>query len=140
MVQEQIEVANTIVDKMNSSGYSVTNTRRRIIAEILRNQKIFTSEELTKSLPNLGRATIYRTLKILNEIGSICKLNISEENNFYTISFSDHHLHTICKKCNEIKEINLISVEKSIRQLGKKIDGDIISHNLDIFIVCTKCS
>ena len=42
MVQDQIEVANTIVDKMNSSGYSVTNTRRRIIAEILRNQKIFT--------------------------------------------------------------------------------------------------
>ena len=77
MVQDQIEVANTIVDKMNSSGYSVTNTRRRIIAEILRNQKIFTSEELTKSLPNLGRATIYRTLKILNEIGSICKLNVS---------------------------------------------------------------
>ena len=73
MVYDQIEVANTIINKMNSSGYSVTNTRRRIIAEILRNQKIFTSEELTKALPNLGRATIYRTLKILNEIGSICK-------------------------------------------------------------------
>ncbi len=76
MVQDQVEIVDSIVDFIVSSGNSMTNSRRRIIAEIVRKQGLFTAEELAKSLPNIGRATVYRTLKLLYEIGKICRINI----------------------------------------------------------------
>ena len=65
MVQNQIEIVDSIVELIVSSGSSVTNSRRRIIAEIVRKDGLFTAEEIAKDLPNIGRATVYRTIKLL---------------------------------------------------------------------------
>ena len=67
MVYDQIDIVNKLIESINISGNSVTNSRRRIIAEIVRKEGLFTSEELAKSLPNIGRATVYRTLRLLYE-------------------------------------------------------------------------
>ena len=139
MFNNQINTVNRLIDLVNISGNSITNSRRRIIAEIARKEGLFTSEELTKSLPNIGRATVYRTLKLLHDIGSICRINIVDEHSYYTLSLSDHHHHTVCKECNKIEEINLIGFEKDLRLYEKNINGNILSHNLEIYIVCGEC-
>ena len=140
MVYDQIDIVNKLIESINISGNSVTNSRRRIIAEIVRKEGLFTSEELAKSLPNIGRATVYRTLRLLYEQGSVCRINIVDDHSDYTLSSSDHHHHTVCKKCNKIDEINLIGLEKSIKQFEKNINGEILSHNLEIYILCSDCT
>jgi len=140
MVQDQVEIVDSIVDFIVSSGNSMTNSRRRIIAEIVRKQGLFTAEELAKSLPNIGRATVYRTLKLLYEIGKICRINIIDEHSYYTLSSSDHHHHTVCKKCNKIEEINLPGLEKSIKQYEKLLSVELLSHNLELYIICKDCN
>lgn len=139
MFNNQINTVNRLIDLVNISGNSITNSRRRIIAEIARKEGLFTSEELAKSLPNIGRATVYRTLKLLYDIGSICRINIVDEHSYYALSLSDHHHHTVCKECNKIEEINLIGFEKDLRLYEKNINGNILSHNLEIYIVCGEC-
>ena len=106
MVNNQVETVNKLIELVNISGNSITSSRRRIIAEIARQEGLFTSEELAKALPNIGRATVYRTLRLLYEIGTICRINIVDEHSYYAISLSDHHHHTVCKNCNKIEEIN----------------------------------
>ena len=76
MVQNQIEIVDSIVELIVSSGSSVTNSRRRIIAEIVRKDGLFTAEEIAKDLPNIGRATVYRTIKLFEEAGIIEKPKI----------------------------------------------------------------
>ena len=61
MVNNQVETVNKLIELVNISGNSITSSRRRIIAEIARQEGLFTSEELAKALPNIGRATVYRT-------------------------------------------------------------------------------
>ena len=139
MLNNQIKTVNRLIDLVNISGNSITNSRRRIIAEIARKEGLFTSEELAKSLPNIGRATVYRTLKLLYDIGSICRINIVDEHSYYALSLSDHHHHTVCKECNKIEEINLNGFEKDLRKYEKNINGNILSHNLEIYIVCGEC-
>lgn len=139
MFNNQINTVNRLIDLVNISGNSITNSRRRIIAEIARKEGLFTSEELAKSLPNIGRATVYRTLKLLYDIGSICRINIVDEHSYYALSLSDHHHHTVCKECNKIEEINLNGFEKDLRKYEKNINGNILSHNLEIYIVCGEC-
>ena len=139
MVNNQVETVNKLIELVNISGNSITNSRRRIIAEIARQEGLFTSEELAKALPNIGRATVYRTLRLLYEIGTICRINIVDEHSYYAISLSDHHHHTVCKNCNKIEEINLIGFEKDLNQYEKNINGEILSHNLEIYIICGDC-
>ena len=139
MVNNQVETVNKLIELVNISGNSITNSRRRIIAEIARQEGLFTSEELAKALPNIGRATVYRTLRLLYEIGTICRINIVDEHSYYAISLSDHHHHTVCKNCNKIEEINLIGFEKDLNQYEKNINGEILSHNLEIYIICGEC-
>jgi len=139
MVNNQIETVNKLIELVNISGNSITSSRRRIIAEIARQEGLFTSEELAKALPNIGRATVYRTLRLLYEIGTICRINIVDEHSYYAISLSDHHHHTVCKNCNKIEEINLIGFEKDLNQYEKNINGEILSHNLEIYIICGEC-
>jgi len=140
MVQDQVVIVNSIVDLIVSSGNSVTNSRRRIIAEIVRKDGLFTSEEITKDLPNIGRATVYRTIKLLYELEKICRINIVDDHSYYALSSSDHHHHTICKKCNKIEEINLSGLEKSIRKYEKDFNGELVSHNLELYIICQDCN
>ncbi len=140
MVQDQVVIVNSIIDLIESSGNSVTNSRRRIIAEIVRKDGLFTSEEITKDLPNIGRATVYRTIKLLYELEKICRINIVDDHSYYALSSSDHHHHTICKKCNKIEEINITGLEKSIRKYEKDFNGELISHNLEIYIICQDCN
>ncbi|MEC7838366.1 MAG: transcriptional repressor [Chloroflexota bacterium] len=140
MVQDQVVIVNSIIDLIESSGNSVTNSRRRIIAEIVRKDGLFTSEEITKDLPNIGRATVYRTIKLLYELEKICRINIVDDHSYYALSSSDHHHHTICKKCNKIEEINITGLEKSIRKYEKDFNGELVSHNLEIYIICQDCN
>ena len=132
MVQNQIEIVD--------SGSSVTNSRRRIIAEIVRKDGLFTAEEIAKDLPNIGRATVYRTIKLLYELEKICRINIIDEHSYYALSSSDHHHHTVCKSCNKIEEINLTGLEKSIKKYQKDLTGELLSHNLELYIICETCT
>ena len=140
MVQNQIEIVDSIVELIVSSGNSVTNSRRRIIAEIVRKDGLFTAEEIAKDLPNIGRATVYRTIKLLYELEKICRINIIDEHSYYALSSSDHHHHTVCKSCNKIEEINLTGLEKSIKKYQKALTGELLSHNLERYIICETCS
>ena len=140
MVQDQIGLVDSIVDLIVRSGNSVTNSRRRIIAEIVRKDGLFTSEEITKDLPNIGRATVYRTIKLLYELEKICRINIVDDHSYYALSSSDHHHHTVCKKCNKIEEINISGLEKVIRKYEKDLSGELVSHNLELYIICQNCN
>ncbi|MBL06524.1 MAG: hypothetical protein CL773_01470 [Chloroflexi bacterium] len=140
MVQNQIEIVDSIVELVVSSGNSVTSSRRRIIAEIVRKEGLFTAEEITKDLPNIGRATVYRTIKLLYELEKICRINIIDEHSYYALSSSDHHHHTVCKSCNKIEEISLSGLEKSIKKYQKDLTGELISHNLELYIICKNCA
>ena len=97
-------------------------------------------EEIAKDLPNIGRATVYRTIKLLYELEKICRINIIDEHSYYALSSSDHHHHTVCKSCNKIEEINLSGLEKSIKKYQKDLTGELLSHNLELYIICETCT
>ena len=61
---------------LEDNGYRLTAPRREIIGVLEAKQEGFAAEEIVAELPDLGRATIYRTLKLLLEAGAICRLNM----------------------------------------------------------------
>lgn len=120
-------------------GLRKTSARSAVLTRIESANYAFTAEQLCRDLPEVGRATVYRTIRHLVDAGALCKLPILDGAPMYSIARVEHHHHTICSKCGAVGEFRHSTVERVMRSLGKEIGGKIIGHRMEIFITCNKC-
>ena len=71
----------TLKEKLKETGFKITPQRRAIIEILLKNDSEHLSSEEIYDLvridcPEIGLATVYRTMQLLDEIGAISKLNL----------------------------------------------------------------
>ena len=76
-MKESIE---SIKDKLKETGFKITPQRRAVIDILLKHNSEHLSSEQIYDLvrvdcPEIGLATVYRTMQLLDEIGVISKLN-----------------------------------------------------------------
>ncbi len=128
-----------IVSLLEDRGYRSTAPRRAIIRILEGKQEGFTAEEIGNELPGVGRATIFRTIKILLEVGVICRLNLLDGAPRYSLSRIGHHHHTVCVKCGNVGEFRAATVERLMRGLGSGIPGEIAGHRIEVYVICDKC-
>ncbi len=92
----------------------------------------------------IGLATIYRTLDLLEELGLLHKMHFGDGRNRYEIQRGvgledHHHHHLVCVHCYEIFEVE----EDLLHQLEETIEQQyrfhIINHNLHFYGYCSRC-
>jgi len=98
-------------------------------------------EEIYKNvreiIPSISIATIYKNLKILVEAGIVKEVNINSFKTLYEVN-TKPHIHSICKECKKIIDINLTNDE--IRDfLQKIVQKEIESFEINIFTKCDEC-
>ena len=71
---------------LEDSGYRITGPRRSVVRLLNEKEDGFTAEEISDELPNVGRATVYRTIKLLLESGVICKLAMPDGTPMYSVA------------------------------------------------------
>ena len=124
---------------LEDNGYRLTVPRREIIGVLEAKHEGFTAEEIVTELPGLGRATVYRTLKLLLGIGAICRLNMLDGAPRYSPSRVEHHHHAVCVQCGSVSEFRAATLERFLRALGTEIPGVIVGHRIDLYINCPIC-
>ena len=129
-----------IMSVLEDRGYRPTAPRRAIIDILERKQEGFTAEEIGSELPAVGRATIFRTIKLLMEVGVVCKLNLLDGAPRYSLSRVGHHHHTVCVICGNVGEFRATTVERLMRGLGNNIPGEIVGHRIELYVICDKCN
>ena len=135
---------------LKHNGLKVT-TQRIAILEVLNNRpgKHMTAEEIydcvKKKYPEIGLATVYRTIQLLSELHVIDKLNLDDGYVRYEIGGRSseeachHHHHLICKNCSkiiEVKEDLLENIESQIQEIYK---FNIIDHDVKFYGLCEEC-
>jgi Fe2+ or Zn2+ uptake regulation protein len=128
-----------LLSAFEDRGLRKTVARSAVTSRIERASDAFTAEQLCRELPNVGRATVYRTIRHLVDAGALCKLPILDGAPMYSIARVEHHHHTICSRCGAVGEFRQPTVERVMRSLESEIDGDIIGHRMEIFIICSAC-
>ncbi len=141
--------ADDLKNILVSKGFKMT-TQRSVVFEILvenENEHLSPEEiyELIKDkYPEMGLATIYRTLQLFEEIGLVYKLNFDDGCYRYEIlspncnEIHQHH-HLICKKCGkiiEVKEDLMNSLEEIIE---KQYNFEIMNHVVKFTGICSQC-
>ena len=136
-----IEVRNpNILAALENQGYRSTLPRREIVENLENRSDGFTAEDLVRDLPHIGRATIFRTIKLLLEAGIICKLSLINGEPRYSLAHAEHHHHTICVDCGAVGEFHAGTVERVLRLIGSEVGGSIVGHRIELYISCAECS
>ena len=128
-----------IMAVLEDRGYRSTAPRRAIVRLLAQKQEGFTAEEICKELPVVGRATIFRTIKLLLNADVICKLNLLDGAPRYSLSRVEHHHHTVCVRCGNVGEFRAVTVERLMRAVGDDIPGEIVGHRIELYITCVQC-
>ena len=125
---------------LEDRGYRVTEPRRSVIGLIDTKEEGFSAEEICTELSEVGRATVYRTLKLLLEVGVVCKVTLPDGAPMYSLSRAEHHHHTLCVRCGTVGEFRDVTVERMMRTIGDDISGEIVGHRMEFYIVCEDCA
>ncbi|KYH35959.1 ferric uptake regulation protein [Clostridium tepidiprofundi DSM 19306] len=147
MSKISLDRINELKEILKNRGYKLTPQRRAIINGIIDSVGThLTAEELydvvKKKCPEIGLATIYRTLQLLEDTGIVCKLDFDDGCSRYELANDNEkhqHHHLICSKCGKVIEVEgdlLGELEKLIEQ---KYNFDIQDHSLKFYGICEEC-
>ncbi|HWQ29849.1 MAG TPA: Fur family transcriptional regulator, partial [Negativicutes bacterium] len=100
-------------DKLKEKGYKLTPQRKSILNIILETEgKHLSAEEIYDLVkvkcPDIGLATVYRTMQMFDEVGLVYKHNFDDGRSRYELNHQneDHqHHHLICVGCNCVIEV-----------------------------------
>lgn len=133
-------------ENLKQKGYKLTTQRRAILDVIIENrEKHLSSEEIydlvKDKYPEIGLATVYRTLQLFEELGIIYKLNFDDGRSRYELYHDeDHqHHHLICLKCGSVIEMEGDLLENLEEAIESTKDFEIVDHNVKFFGYCSKC-
>ena len=125
---------------LENRGYKPT-ARRMAIADLLEQKhEGFTIEALSKELPSVGRATLYRTIKLFLEVGIVCKVATMDGARVYSLSRVDHHHHHyVCVECGAVEEFNAATVERTLNAISAEFRGEVVDHRFELYVNCGHC-
>jgi Fe2+ or Zn2+ uptake regulation protein len=139
VVEETRAPRPDMLSVLEDQGYRLTGQRRTVISLLDRKEEGFSAEEICEELPGIGRATVYRTIKLLVDTGALCKLSLPDGTSKYSPSRVEHHHHTFCIRCGTVGEFRASTVERVMRAIGADISGDIVGHRIELSIICESC-
>jgi Fur family ferric uptake transcriptional regulator len=132
-----------IVAALDRAGHRLTEPRRALAALIADQAGHFTAADLVATARSrrlgVGRATVFRTLELLEALGAIERLDLPNGEHAYVGCEPTHHHHVVCSRCGrtcEIRDADLLRVVRNVaRQTGYRVD----EHRLELFGVCPAC-
>lgn len=128
-----------LLHKIEDSGYRPTASRQRILDAMVAQAEGFTAEELVARVQGLGRATVYRTLRLLIEQGLLCKLALQDGAPRYTLSQVGHHHHMVCVRCGAVKDFRQSIIERVMKDLEATSGGSVVGHRIEVYVLCPAC-
>jgi len=132
-----------IVTILDRAGYRLTEPRRSLGALIASHEGHFTAAELVIEARagrlGVGRATIFRTLEVLEGLGAVERLDLPSGEHAYVVCEPAHHHHVVCSHCGRTDEIDDAGLRMVVREVTRRTGYRIDEHRLELFGVCPAC-
>lgn len=91
--------------------------------------------------PEIGLATVYRTLELLEELKIIHGINFGDGRSRYEFTPVDKHTHhhLVCLGCGRVYEVDEDLLEKLEQSIEAKHDFEIVDHQVKFSGYCGRC-
>lgn len=134
-------VIEDILKAMSSKGWRITDQRRtlaRLFAETdgyLAPKDVY--EHLRINYPGVSFDTVYRNLRLLNEMGVLEQFYLNDVLKFRARCRTHHHHHLICMNCEKTITVEYCPM-KHMGQLPNHFQ--VMDHRFEIFGYCSDCA
>lgn len=142
MADELQHAREELDDYLTRQGLKHTRQRDVILEAFLASEGHITSEQLYEHVrsdhPEIGAATVYRTLKLLVDAGIANASTFQEGVTVYEHQ-PRHHDHLICLGCGEIVEFECDEIERKQVEIAELHGFRLTRHRLHLFGYCASC-
>ena len=99
-------------------------------------------DELRRRQPPVARASVYRAVEQLEQLGLVRRLEVCRGTAGYEKiePSGHHHHHAICRDCGRMVPFEDESLEKAIGRVSDRISFDVAEHDVVLRGVCDRCS
>lgn len=130
---------------LEAKGLKSTAQRDYIADVFFKTNTHISLEELLKKVkrktPNIGYATVYRTMKLLTECGLAISRQFGDgQTRYENLPENGHHDHIICIKCSKIAEFQNQKIEQLQAEAAKKLGFTVVNHKLELYGYCSECA
>ncbi len=141
-------------DKLKTLGYKSTKPRKAIINVLSRNSNLYKADDIyfmvKKEHPEIGIATVYRTLELLSRLNLICKISLGSDKSYYMLSRNckkETMVYMICDKCGTIivnnkclnSAIRIRMIDDAEKHIFKNCKLKIDKYQIFFSGICDKC-
>jgi Fe2+ or Zn2+ uptake regulation protein len=137
-------LAETPLAALDRAGYRLTGPRRAVAVLIAARSGHFTAADLVDDATgrrlDMSRATIFRTLDVLEAVGAIERLDLpSGDHAYITCEPAAHHHHVVCERCGRANDVDDADLAAVVERIGRDTGYRIGAHRLELFGLCPAC-
>jgi Fur family ferric uptake transcriptional regulator len=127
---------------LSQAGYRRGGSRRKVVELIGKQDCAATALELDGQLEGVGRASVYRAIEQLEELGLIQKLDIGGDSAAYERidPRGHHHHHLVCNTCGKVVPFEDDNLESAIHAISTRDDFQIETHDITLRGTCRSCA
>lgn len=141
------EAMEKLKERIKNKKYKLTTQRQTILQAFLdADENHLCAEDVyilvKKVAPEIGLATIYRTLDLFTELDLLKRLDFGDGRNRYELNdegLAHFHHHLICTRCGAVKEFEDDLLETLETIIEKKLNFKTLDHQLKVYGYCSDC-
>lgn len=134
---------SSVTGELSRHRFKLTRQRRAVL-EVMAGAESRLSpaevhEQARRLCPDLGLATVYRTLEILGRLGVIRRVHMTDNcEGFAPSTLSEGH-HVVCIKCGRVAEFAGCNVSELIPAAVQQTGFHVEEHFLELMGTCGEC-
>ena len=129
----------SVIRKLEALDHRITPSRVAVIAAVLAQSGHFSVEDVLLQARAVGRATVFRTMRLLTEVDVVCRVLLEDGSLHYRVSRRGHHHHLVCVSCGNAQDLDECAVGDLVRELAATTEYEIEGHWLEFYGRCAAC-
>jgi len=132
-----------MIESLKSHGFRLTPQRLALVALLADTTTHPTANQLYEQLrtrfPTMSRATVYKTLSTLKELGEIQELSTGDGEARYDGYQAEPHPHLMCVQCKRIIDYPMEWPAALIAEIEAASGFQILGYEMVFYGVCPAC-
>jgi Fe2+ or Zn2+ uptake regulation protein len=89
--------------------------------------------------PRISLSTVYRTLRLLRNLGLVDEIHLDEEHHHYELKPAAAHHHVICLGCGQVVEFSSPHAQRLVTAVARDKGYQITEARIDLSGYCANC-
>lgn len=128
---------------LQKNGYRLTTPRLSLVGLLAEGDHVYTAPQLLELAqvrhPELGLATVYRTLETLEALGLVQRVHDAHGCHSYLAKPSQPQPIAVCEQCGSAEAIESALLDSLLTEVRRASNFAVQSHSLQLSGLCRAC-